>query len=311
MTVKKQERKPTTLVEQLQTDIQEYTSTEFQVAVGYDPISAVQSAVYELQQVQTPQKTPALSVVGGNSVVNAVRQMVTMGLYPDRKQGYFIAYGKTMTFMPSYMGYQMILKRDVGVKDVKAIVVYKGDEIKTHIVNGEERIVNGSHIRAKSPFEQGSTNLEDVVGAYAIATLRNGKEKHEIMNREQIDKAWANAKTKNVHQNFPDQMVKRTVLNRLAKGIINTSADDNARLEMISQAVYDADGYEYDDNNPLNVNMKDVKVTEVSPFDEETGEFYDSPEVSPEIITPKEKMKEALEDLNEEPIDITSEEDPF
>lgn len=298
MTVRKQENKPATLVDQLQTDIQEYTNTEFQVAVGYDPVSAVQSAVYELQQVQTPNKTPALSVVGGNSVVNAVRQMVTMGLYPDRKQGYFIAYGKTMTFMPSYMGYQMILKRDFGVQDVKAIVVYKGDEIKTHIVNGEERIVNGSHIRAKSPFETGATKLEDVVGAYAIATLRNGKEKHEIMNREQIDKAWANAKTKNVHNNFPDQMIKRTVLNRLAKGIINTSADENARLQMISQAVYDADGYEYNDENPLNVNMKDVTITEISPFDEEETQDYAKATETPEVNT-------------EEPIDITSNEDPF
>ena len=70
MTVKNNDvtvaKKPKSLLEVLHKDITDYTNTEFQVAVGYDPVSAVQSAIYALEQVQTPQKTKALSVVGGN-----------------------------------------------------------------------------------------------------------------------------------------------------------------------------------------------------------------------------------------------------
>ena len=298
MTVKNNDvtvaKKPKSLLEVLHKDITDYTNTEFQVAVGYDPVSAVQSAIYALEQVQTPQKTKALSVVGGNSVKNAVRQMVTMGLYPDKKQGYFIAYGDQMTFMPSYMGYQMILRRDYGVRDVKAIVVYEGDQIATHIINGEERIVDGSHIRKSNPFEKGATNLSKVVGAYAIAQFKDRQEKHEIMNMEQIQKAWDKAKTTNVHKDFADQMIKRTILNRLAKGIINSNVDNNARLEQIAQSIYQSDGYDYDEKNPLDVDMSKANITEVSPFDDE--------EENEEVV----EVVDVVEDL-----DINNTDDPF
>lgn len=273
MTVKTKEK--LTLVEVLHQDIAAYTDKEFKVAKGYDPVSAVQSAVYALEQVQAPGGGKALAKVSSGSVKNAVRQMVTMGLYPDKKQGYFIAYGDQMTFMPSYMGYQMILKRDYDVKEVMAVIVYKTDKIQTQIVNGQEQVIPGSHIRGASPFDTDATKLENVVGAYAIAVLRNGKEKHEIMNIAQINKAWSKAKTKNVQQDFWDQMIKRTILNRLAKGILTSDIDENARLAKVAQAIYDADGYDYDETNPLDVNVAELNMREVDAFDEEETETGD------------------------------------
>ncbi len=46
------------------------------------------------------------------------------------------------------------------------------------------------------------------------------------MTKKQIDKSWSKAKTKNVQNDFPEEMAKRTVINRAAKYLINTSNDN-------------------------------------------------------------------------------------
>lgn len=47
------------------------------------------------------------------------------------------------------------------------------------------------------------------------------------MTKKQIDKSWSKAKTKNVQTDFPEEMAKRTVINRAAKYLINTSNDND------------------------------------------------------------------------------------
>lgn len=273
MTVKKQERKnevapenKVTFIEALNNDMKEYLEADFKVAEGYDVSNAIQSAYYALTQMPNN----ALQKVSFGSVKNAVRQMATMGLYPDKRQGYFIPYGDKVVFMPSYMGYQMIAERDFGVKTY-ATIVYKGDTLETAVDEfGNDYVVPGSHKRGFSPFNAEEKKIENVVGAYAVGVYPDGTTKYEIMDINQIKTAWSKAKTTNVQKEFYDQMVKRTVLNRLTKGIISTNATDSARQQQILQAVYDSDGYDYEDENKEKVvDMKEVEVKDVSPFEDE------------------------------------------
>lgn len=55
----------------------------------------------------------------------------------------------------------------------------------------------------------------------------------EIMTWAQIQQSWAKSRSKaqTVHKEFPDQMAKRTVINRACKMFFNTSGDSDHLIE--------------------------------------------------------------------------------
>jgi len=69
------------------------------------------------------------------------------------------------------------------------------------------------------------------------------------MTKKQIDQSWSHAKTKKVQQEFPEEMAKRTVLNRAAKFFINSSSDNDLLLGAVNETTAD----EYDNAEPKDV----------------------------------------------------------
>ncbi|HGZ6225228.1 TPA: recombinase RecT, partial [Staphylococcus aureus] len=78
---------------------------------------------------------------------------------------------------------------------------------------------------------------ENIIGAYCTIVFNDGRDNYiEVMTIEQIKQAWMqssmikdekalqNSKT---HNNFKEEMAKKTVINRAAKRYINTSTDSN------------------------------------------------------------------------------------
>src|SRR5699024_7057580 len=66
-----------------------------------------------------------------------------------------------------------------------------------------------------------------------------------VMTRKEIDASWGQSKTKQtVHKNFPQEMAKRTVINRAAKDFINTSDDSDLLVDAINNSTEN----EYDNN---------------------------------------------------------------
>ena len=55
------------------------------------------------------------------------------------------------------------------------------------------------------------------------------------MTKKEINQSWSKAKTKNVQNDFPQEMAKRTVINRAAKSFINTSDDSDLLTESIKR----------------------------------------------------------------------------
>ncbi|WP_262343194.1 recombinase RecT, partial [Lactiplantibacillus plantarum] len=49
----------------------------------------------------------------------------------------------------------------------------------------------------------------------------NGNRTYTVMTKKDIDTSWSHAKTKKVQNEFPEEMAKRTVINRAAKFYIN------------------------------------------------------------------------------------------
>lgn len=264
----KTEEKTITALEFLLTGIEETINEGLMLPEGYDSKSAVQSAYLKLMELKDKNDKGVFEVCTRGSILNAVRVMVISGLYPDKTQGYFIIRGNQLTFMPSYFGMQMMIKRDAGVKDVFAQVVLIGDELQTEIRHGEEYVVEGSHKRKRVWDGKTATMTRDTIaGVYAIVVMNDGSERHQIMDKEQIEKAWAQTSSKgqNVHNNFAEQMSQRSVINRIGKKLLNTSPDRH--LQMVGQALNEA--FPDDDNNDIFTPPEVAYKVGVSPDDDE------------------------------------------
>src|SRR5690625_7696181 len=89
------------------------------------------------------------------------------------------------------------------------------------------------------------------------------------MTRKEIDASWGQSKTgQAVHKKFPQEMAKRTVINRAAKAFINTSDDSDLLVDAINRS---------------------------------TENEYDNERID---VTPEEARKEIAQNANQEVIDV-------
>jgi recombination protein RecT len=218
------QNKAKTFVTQILAKIEVNRDNNYQISPGYPLTNALQEAYLAIVGTADKNGKPVLEACSGNSVADAVMDMVSMEFMPSKSQCYFIAHGDKLTCMPSYFGYQAAAKSIADVYDFIAKEVVKGDEVVTEIIDGEERIVSHTHKRTWGKMN----SVDDIVGAYAIAFMLDGTRRYEIMDITQIKAAWAKSATKQgTHQEFPDMMAKKTVLSRLSKRLINTTRNTN------------------------------------------------------------------------------------
>ena len=203
------------------------------------------------------------------SIANSLMDMATLGLNASKKQGYFIAYGGKCQFQKSYFG-NITLARRNGLKTINAEIIYDGDTFKYHIENGMKVI---------DVHEQDFMNIDNdkILGAYAVAVMDDGRKVVEVMNINQLKKAWnqrmggLKEDANSTHMKFKDQMAKKTVINRLCKLIGNTSTDGNIseisdRLDEAAEVDMVAEDVAYEiENNANQVDFEEV----VEPQDEQ------------------------------------------
>lgn len=210
----------------------------YKVPEGYNVSNALQAAVSALPQVKDIDRaTP-------DSVKKSLFDMVVQGLDPSKTQAYFIVYGNQLQMQRSYFGTQQVLKRLPEIDDIHASVVRAGEEFEVDYEEAGDLIVTNH----KTSF--GALDGE-IIGAYAVIKMTDGTKRYEVMTKKQIDQAWDQSKTKNVQNKFPAEMAKRTVINRAAKNIINTTTADSA----LAQAINGTTSNEYD-NDKLDVTPK-------------------------------------------------------
>jgi recombination protein RecT len=239
---------------------------------NYSVSNALNSAYLILQETKDRNDKPVLSgVCTKQSIASSLMDMTIQGLNPMKKQCYFVAMGGKLKLMRSYQGTMAVAKR-CGVITVSAEVIYEGDTFKYHIENGVKYI--DEHTQ---DFMNIDTNK--IKGAYAVLTLEDGSTYTEIMNINQIKKAWSKGygykEGGGVHGDFGDQMAKKTVIGRACKNIINSSDDAN-----LQEAFENTDNNE--ELNPVSEDMHKVIDMEAN-----TEEFV-MPEPEPE---PKQETK--------------------
>ena len=220
------------------------TDQGLQVPPNYSVTNALKSAWLTILKTVDMNKRPALDVCTKESVANSLLDMVIQGLTPAKTQCYFIVYGNQLTMMRSYFGTASVLKRLTGVDDVFAQVIYADDEF-------EYEIRNGYKVITKHNQKMANIDNSKIVGAYAVIS-KNGFGFAEVMTKAQIDVSWSKRKNSGqVQKEFPEEMSKRTVINRHAKMFMNTSDDSDLLIESVNNTTrdeFETDALEIADN---------------------------------------------------------------
>ncbi|SUN26087.1 recombinase RecT [Streptococcus agalactiae] len=240
------------------------------IAPKYSVSNALSSAYHAL-------KNGGLLNKDQDSIYNALFDMATQGLSPAKNQCYFVPYGNTVKLTRSYFGTMKVVKQLPEVKDIYAEVIYKGDDFKIKNENGRKVFVSHDTDWMNADNE--------IVGAYCIIEKEDGEKILTVMTKKEIDKSWSKAKTKNVQNDFPQEMAKRTVINRAAKQFFNTSDDNDLFVDAVNRTTEN----EYDNDRQV----KDVTPQETNSLDDLIGhqnEKTDTPSV----------LKDVTDDLHDE-----------
>ena len=199
--------------------IQTFSATgEIQMPPNYSPENAIKGAWLVLQE-----QGDVLQKCTKASVGSALFKMCMEGLSAMKGQGYFIPYGNKLTWIRDYNGSRALAKRVANVKAVPANVVFEGDEFE-YGVNPE----TGMQYLITHKPNPINRNMDKILGAYAIVIYNHGGSNLEYMTFEEIKTAWKQGATKGnspAHQKFPQEMAKKTVINRACKEPINSSDD--------------------------------------------------------------------------------------
>jgi recombination protein RecT len=257
-------------LEVVEQQISEYQKNgQIHFPANYSPQNALKSAFLVLQETLDRDKKPVLQTCTKESIAYSLLNTVIQGLSPAKKQIYFIPYGNKLSAMRSYHGTKAVVKRLTNVIDINAEVIYSSDIFEMQIVSARKVIIK---------HEQNFQNIDSskIVGAYCIIEYKdknNEKQEYiEIMNKQQIDKAWSKSKTgASVAKEFPEDMCKRTVINRASKHFVNTSDDS----DLLIDAFHKSSGADFEDtaqNEVINNANKEV-------FD---GDFEEVDEIKPE-----------------------------
>lgn len=238
------------------------------IAPNYSVSNALSSAYYALKNSNSGN---LLEKCTPESVYNALLDMVTQGLSPAKTQCYFVPYGSTVKLTRSYFGTMKVVKQLPEVKDIYAEVIYEGDKFQIKNENGRKVFV--SH-------ETDWMNADNpIVGAYCIIEKVDGEKILTVMTKKEIDKSWSKSRNKAVQNEFPQEMAKRTVINRAAKQFFNTSDDNDLFVDAVNRTTEN----EYSDNRTI----KDAEVIEGS--GETIDDFLNSPSEATENEKPKSK----------------------
>ena len=156
-------------------------------------------------------KNPALLRTTPESFMGAVMQGAQLGIELGSAlgQAYLVPYGDTCQFILGYRGMIDLARRSGQVLSLNAYVVHEGDEFSYQLGLHPDihHIPSTAADRIKQP----------ITFVYAVANLQGGGYQFEVMSRAEVEAVKAKAKSKNIWNNYFEEMAKKTVIRRLFK----------------------------------------------------------------------------------------------
>ena len=206
------------------------------VPEGYNVSNEITMALMMIAQTNDKDGRPALESCSRESIMTQLRLMAQNGLSMAQKQCYPIVRKPKLCIDISYFGTISIIKRLMPGYDVRANVIYK-DDTYDYIWNEETQCYQVTNIRSSIENRD-----KPIVGAYGtIFEKATGKVIFsEVMSWKEILTSWSHAKTDKVQKEFPQEMAKRTLIQRMCKLFLNTekmSSVEGAKAynEMVSE----------------------------------------------------------------------------
>ncbi|HEQ4643241.1 TPA: recombinase RecT [Streptococcus pyogenes] len=245
------------------------------IAPNYSVSNALSSAYYALKNSNSGN---LIEKCTHESIYNALLDMVTQGLSPAKTQCYFIPYGNSVKLNRSYFGTMKVVKQLSEVKDIYVKVIYEGDDFQA-----ENTETGWKFVKHDSNWKNQDNPIE---GAYCIIKKNDGEEVMTIMTKKEIDKSWGQSRNGSVQKNFPQEMAKRTVINRAAKQFFNTSDDNDLFVDAVNRTTEN----EYDNDRQV----KDVTPQETNSLDDLIGHQNENKDAPSDL-------KDVTEDLHSEP----------
>lgn len=157
------------------------------------------------------------------SLVASVRHAAIMGLEPTSVmgEGAIVVYrdndqgGKKIAqFQPMVRGLAKLARNSGDVASLGVDVVRQGDEF-------EYQSGSDPAIRHRPKLDREEGEASDVIGAYAYVRLRSGElvplymSVAEIFKRRRVSKSYQSSGEKSIWGQWPEEMMKKTVLRRL------------------------------------------------------------------------------------------------
>jgi recombination protein RecT len=142
------------------------------------------------------------------------------------------------------MGTVAVTKRLKGIKDVVGIVIWEGDEFEFTI---DPETFTKKIVKHNTKFE--NINIAKIKGAYGVVLRENLPPAIEIMSLDQIKKAWNQGYAKGnspAHNNFTDEMCKKTAISRACKMLFNTSDDSDVLVASVNNTFDDMEDTNYE-----------------------------------------------------------------
>lgn len=232
---------------------------------NYSPENALKSAWLILQETADKDGKPALEVCSKESIANALLSMVIQGLNPDKKQCYFIPYGRKLVMQRSYFGSMHVAKSvNENIEDIYAEAVYEGDEFEYAKQRGKTVITK--HIQKLENVKK-----DKIIAAYACVLYKDGKEEATIMTIDEIKQSWKQSrmnpidekghiKAGSTHEKFTADMCKKTVINKACKYIINSSDDRNILVKFAKEAETEVLESEVEEEIKQNANKETLDI---------------------------------------------------
>lgn len=212
------------------------------------------------------QMNPRLLDADRQSLWLSLQKAASDGLKPDGREGALVIFGddqedddgnpvpstakgkKKVVWMPMIAGLIKLVRNTGNVSNIRAKLIYKGEEV---IVSDEDGKESYKHIRT---IREGSTiddSPENIIGAFAVVNYKDGGWEIEPITRRQIDRIRAISRAKNgPWKTFYDEMAKKTVLRRLIKRL-----DKSAELRLLDSAMQADEtlGIEIDGEKPSEI----------------------------------------------------------
>lgn len=202
--------------------------------------STVSMDAFRNAAIVAVQDNPSILQCEKSSVFRAIRRLAAGGLVPDGREAAIVPFKGKAQAMPMVAGIIKTARNSGEIASLWADVVYDGERIEVWIEDGERK---WNHVQEDGRRVDPITRGGEVIGAYAVAKLKDGTIDFEPMGKEQIEKRRkASASQKGdqptgVWKDWYEEMAKKTVIRALAKRLPMSS--DDARRIMVEDDAND------------------------------------------------------------------------